>query len=688
MFLGTEYYRPPNPRPEDWEHDLRLIRETGLEVVRTWLYWRRVEPQEGVWVWDEYDRLADLAAHHGLKLLIQLMCDGPPDWLQVTYPDCRYLTADGHRVDFHAHAAQSVGGAPGPCFHHPDARRHAEEFMGRTAEHFKDAPALIAWDLWNEVWIRDCFCEHTQARWREWLREKYGTIETLNQGWQRSYTSFDEVRLPVNGVYGDMFDRYEFEAWVRADLMRWRYETVRAADPSHPLISHYLGHNPLFTPNHDMWLVAQQVDQWGTSCYEQDLGEVALTFHATQAAHKQSRRTEEGWWLSEQTGGRTWSHTGDSLRSTEFLRSFHILSMAFGASGSIYWQWRPEIFGQESPHFGLTNLGGEPTPRTAMLKAFCGMLARHRDLFDDLRLPSAEIGLLYEPRTIMYEQMGRGPRNDNWWWWRNFVGWHRALLDRGYPMEILHDRDVAADGVPEGIRLLVTPMQVFERDGLIGRLTKWTAQGNVLIAGPWFAMYDERTYVNRQCPPSDLFGVTQREILYSDAPRIDLIGDPWLVGLGSLHGGKFIEDLELLDAEPVGVCGDCITMAWRDLGGGRVVYVGSFVGSAYDRAAAPALGGLIDGVASGEVGGTPLRIVPPVRATGGAFVRFATSGEIPVIFVVNPAKGGITTWLHFSPQIRGTVTDMLTDEAVGTTKDSSPVRLTLAGEGARVLAVR
>jgi beta-galactosidase GanA len=689
MFLGTQYHRPPNPRPEDWERDLQLIKETGLELVRTWLYWRWVEPQEGIWVWEEYDRLADLVDRYGLKLFIQLMCDAPPDWLQEKYPDCRYLTADGVRLDFHSAWGQSVGGMPGPCFHHPDARRHGEEFMQRAGEHFRDTSCLVAWDLWNEVGIRDCFCEHTQVQWREWLQKKYGDVGTLNRRWQRSYTSFDEVRLPGHGVYADMFDRYEFEAWVRADLMRWRYETVRAVDPLHPLVSHYVGYNPLFTPNHDIWLIAQQVDQWGTSCYyDEELGGVALTFHATKVVHRQSRRAEAGWWLSEQTGGRMRRHTGDTLRSIEFMRSLHILAIAFGATGSIYWQWRPEIFGPESPHYGLTNIGGEPTARTAILKEFCAMLSRYKNLFDHIGLPSAQIGLLYEPRTVMYEQMGRGPRGEQWWWWRNFVGWYRVLLDRGYPMEILHAREVAAHGVPEEIRLLIAPMQVFEREGLIAQLADWTAQGNVLIAGPWFTMYDDQIYINQQCPPPDLFGVKQREVLYLDTPRLDLIGDRWLSGLGRLQGGKLIEDLEVLDAEPVGVCGDSVTMAWRGVGNGRAVYIGSFVGSVYDRVSAPQLGGLIDGIASGQIEGLPLRIRPPLRATGGAFVRFAQSDETLIIFVINPAKTNITTWLHFSPDVGGTITDLLTDEVIGTIEEGLPVRLTLAGEGARVLAVK
>jgi len=57
MILGVQYERLPNPRPEDWERDLAQIASMGLMVIRTWIYWRCVNPAPGQWLWDHYDRL-------------------------------------------------------------------------------------------------------------------------------------------------------------------------------------------------------------------------------------------------------------------------------------------------------------------------------------------------------------------------------------------------------------------------------------------------------------------------------------------------------------------------------------------------------------------------------------------------------------------------------------------------------
>ena len=49
MIFGAQYERIPNPRPEDWDSDCRTMAAMGLEVIRTWLYWRAVNPEPGVW---------------------------------------------------------------------------------------------------------------------------------------------------------------------------------------------------------------------------------------------------------------------------------------------------------------------------------------------------------------------------------------------------------------------------------------------------------------------------------------------------------------------------------------------------------------------------------------------------------------------------------------------------------------
>ena len=182
VFIGTQYYRPPNPHQQDWDRDLARIRQTGIPVIRTWVYWARVNPRPGQWDFSEYDRLFDLAEKHGLKVLVQLMADVAPYWFQERHYDTLHVGKDGRPIEFYSSGMVSIGGYPGPCFHHEPARRAGEEFMRRTAEHFSGRRNLLGYDVWNEVEIQECFCPAIQNRYREYLKERYGSIEGLMIG--------------------------------------------------------------------------------------------------------------------------------------------------------------------------------------------------------------------------------------------------------------------------------------------------------------------------------------------------------------------------------------------------------------------------------------------------------------------------------------------------------------------------
>ncbi len=67
---------------------------------------------------------------------------------------------------------------------------------------------FYGWDLWSEPhivqwgrpgWIQDaqyCFCAHTQARFREWLKKKYCSLQKLSLAWYRNYAEWEEVEAP------------------------------------------------------------------------------------------------------------------------------------------------------------------------------------------------------------------------------------------------------------------------------------------------------------------------------------------------------------------------------------------------------------------------------------------------------------------------------------------------------------
>ncbi len=78
--------------PEELDHQLDLMAGAGLTWVRQFFPWPEIEPARGVFAWDQWDRVVEAVAAHGLELVAVL--DDSPDWSRAQgeeYLDLPYL---------------------------------------------------------------------------------------------------------------------------------------------------------------------------------------------------------------------------------------------------------------------------------------------------------------------------------------------------------------------------------------------------------------------------------------------------------------------------------------------------------------------------------------------------------------------------------------------------------------------
>ena len=78
MYYGADYY--PEHWPESrWPEDVRLMSETGLNVVRMGEFaWTRMEPREGEFHFDWLDRAIDLLGENGIQTVLGTPTAAPP----------------------------------------------------------------------------------------------------------------------------------------------------------------------------------------------------------------------------------------------------------------------------------------------------------------------------------------------------------------------------------------------------------------------------------------------------------------------------------------------------------------------------------------------------------------------------------------------------------------------------------
>lgn len=195
MVLGTCYY--PEHWPEKlWREDLERMLANGIEVVRIAEFaWNKTEPEEGVFTYDFFDRFLDLCDETGMKVIFGTPTATPPAWLTEKYPEV--LNADIDGGTYHHGARRHYN------YNAPVYRWLTERIVTKLGEHYGHRKCIIGWQIDNELNCEtdEFHSEADSAAFRLFLRDKYGTLDALNEAWgtvfwNQTYTNWDEVHVP------------------------------------------------------------------------------------------------------------------------------------------------------------------------------------------------------------------------------------------------------------------------------------------------------------------------------------------------------------------------------------------------------------------------------------------------------------------------------------------------------------
>ena len=647
-FIGTQFYRHPNPPFEDWPRDLALIRESGLKVVRTWLYWLRTNPSDGQWDFSDYDRFVDAAEEHGLQAFIQLVPECAPQWFIHGNRDAQLVNVNNRQEIPRPVGMAMVGGYPALSPDVPIVRERIAEFITRTVERYHKRKHLIAVDVWNEMmpyylFPTQTYHPATQEKYRRWLQDRYGDINALNDAFGGArYTSFDQLEaIP----WGDYVDERHWHLFIRqwiTDQLAWRVGLVKAVDPNLMTACHTPGGlKDVTLAPFDTWALADQIDIWGTSDYEDDYYKSAayLCGMASAAGSKP-------WWLMEQAGGRVWGLYGHAVRSPEFVEQKMLTAFSYGAQANLCWQWRPERLGTESPNFGVTNEDGSANANTEVIARLATSVNDSAGMWRELTLDSPDVGLVIDWRVrswewVAFRDAGKVGEPE-------VLGYFKALTDLGASVELVNLERLAASQAPPAYRVLILPMCTQDVAGLQDVLMNYVEKGGVLIAGPYFLTYQADCFVSPAVPPQamqELFGGWRDRLTYPpqgpagfEPTHVTFL--PQVTGVAiNTEGRHVVEVYECDGARPIVQQGDDVAGTEHLFGQGRAIRMGTLLGMGYDRAKNTGLARWLDRVLTGA----GCRRFP--AATGPVVIREARSGQDRVLFVANTADESVSSWV-------------------------------------------
>ncbi|HTS71592.1 MAG TPA: beta-galactosidase [Terriglobia bacterium] len=606
FLYGSQFYRPPSPpRARRREMIQTIAQEYKFNIVRIWPNWDYVNPEPDKWLFDEVEEVMSYCDEFGLQVLCGLNFELAPWWLEQKFPGARFVDAKGQPLSLVGSPNNVTGGWPGLCFDWEPVREAGAEYIRQLVKVVSVHKSLFGYDCWNEphiepAWARNiwaqpqellfCYCEKTLAAFRDWLKEKYGTLDALNRAWTRRYPNWEAVAPPTYlGTYADWLDWRRFIMVRSTREMQFRVETARAADPVHVMESHAAHHPPVdgcVTSGTNAFRLAEVLDAWGMSLFPRwqfpDIYHGAAKYEITR-----SNAAGKPFYLTELQAG----HGNEGLwRSPKMrprdIRVYNWLAVALGAKGVIYWNYLAEATGREATGYGLVTRNGAATERSREAAKNHAVIQAHWDIIRDFH-PRAEVALLTDLDNALLTYAAQGDEEPST---SSFLGYYKALWN----LDLWVDFVEPARLDQSSYKVVIAPWHLIGKRETCDRLRGFVEDGGTLILETGFGLYDDDFYFNPTVPPfglDEVFGYREGEAFWlknekapADVPASDRVyyepGIAFTAPLSTRVTGKtYLTPIETTSAKPIATFEGMTVAATKKVGKGQVYYFGTNLGA-------------------------------------------------------------------------------------------------------------
>ena len=470
---GVDYY--PEAWPESqWPQDAEMMQAAGINFVRVGEFaWVKFEPEEGTFNFAWLDRALKVLNAHGIRAVIGTPTAAPPAWLYAKYPDIAAMDESGVRYRF--------GSRRNYCLHNPHFLAATRAIVRALAEHYKDNPAVLGWQIDNEVGDPDCYDPLCLRAFQDWCRAKYKTLDALNRAWGtvfwgHTYSAWSEVPMPWNTLFGAhnpslALDYNRFFSDSTRDYVKLQADILREISPDRAITTNEMGmfdHIDYSELNRVIDFVAW--DNYPMIRQEPD------NFYSTGLSHDLMRgsKNQQAYMVMEQEGGLPgwqtfWSHQD----APAYYRLWAYQTVAHGADGVCYFRWRTSRYGTEQYWQGVLDQDSYPNARYQIVKQTGKELEQLTPALTGSR-PVSQVAILVSPdsRWAFHIQPLTPTFNYN----RQLLRYYSSFRRAGQDVDVVFPTDTFA-----GYKILVAPSLFVVDPELAAKLAQFVEGGGTLI---------------------------------------------------------------------------------------------------------------------------------------------------------------------------------------------------------------
>lgn len=464
-------------RPDILEKDIIYMKEAHVNVVTLGVFsWSVYEPEEGIYHFEWLDRIMDRLYENGIYVILATPSGARPAWMDEKYPEIMRVNEYGVR--------NTHGIRHNHCMSSPKYREKVIAMDEMLAKRYGKHPALILWHISNELG-GVCYCSLCKERFRNFLKERYQTIEQLNQEWWTTFWShrfnrFEQIEPPSKrgetSIHGLNLDWKRFTTWNMNDYMKTEIEVFRRLTPDIPVTTNFMR----LYRGLDYHKMAQELDivswdsypEWGKA--EESLTD---TFYQTAFEHNimRSMKLDRPFLLMESTPSIVNWHPTNRLKRPGIHRLSSLQAIACGSDSIQYFQWRKGRGSYEQHHGAvIDHLGTNDTRVYREVQEVGEKLEKLGQVRTSIVKNQVAIIYDWENRWAIEDMAGLSDRKN---YDETVQEIYRILLKHGIDSDL-----VSSETELNGYKMVIVPMLYLLKPAAASGLRNFTKAGGVVLA--------------------------------------------------------------------------------------------------------------------------------------------------------------------------------------------------------------
>jgi len=540
-------YNPEQWDADTWAEDDRMFKLAGIDIASVNVFsWALNQPDEDTYDFTWLDETIDRLYNNGVYVCLATGTGAHPAWMARKYPEVLRVDYQGRKRKF--------GGRHNSNPNSPVYRRFAREMAARLADRYKDHPAVLVWHISNEYGGYD-YSEQSEAAFRVWLQERYGTLDALNKAWNTRFwghTFYDWEEIVLPNALSEEWDgnrtnfqgiSLDFRRFMSDSLLacyRIEYDEIKKRTPNIPITTNLMG----LYPELDYFKWAPYLDVISWDNYPSFDTPVSLT----AMTHDLMRGLRQGqpFMLMEQTPSQQNWQPINSLKRPGVMRLWSYQAVARGADTVMFFQLRRSVGACEKYHGAVIEHVGHEHTRVfrecAQLGAELGKLG---DTLLDAR-SGARVAILFDWENRWALDLSSGPTVR-----LKYVDevhkYYDALFKQHIPVDMIGVEDDL-----DRYDIVIAPVLYMVKPGFAQRAEAFTAAGGTFVTTFFSGIVNENDIVTLGGYPGELrklLGVWAEEIdaLFPEQTNSIVVRDG---GQGRLSGSYACGILcDLLHAE-------------------------------------------------------------------------------------------------------------------------------------------